>query len=451
MYATVALKLYKIPEARGAISDFLKAGATPGAPSLPGLVALLLAQADASAVLAAVSGAVESTTLTSSDAAVLADLALEANDAQRAERYTQQALSLDSRELTARRVLARVYVVRDDRQKALDTARDTMREDPAHAAFELAEVLIAMDRLEEAHQELERLRTQKVSDVDIDRRLALLAFEAGDMKEAQQRFTELASEGEANDATMLFLADIAARDGDTEAALAGYRRLADSSVAVSARARAASLLLARRDRKEALTLLDDYATDHPESELQLTLTKARLLAANGEPDTGLAMLDAALARHPAHPSIQYDRAVILEQAGRVHESVQALERLLQDRPDDPVLLNALGYTLADHGLELSRADGLVRRALVATPDSPAVLDSLGWVRFRQGDARDAVTTLERAYQLGRDAEIAAHWGEALWASGQHQEARKVWAAALAREPDSAPLKATIARFVPNGH
>ena len=85
------------------------------------------------------------------------------------------------------------------------------------------------------------------------------------------------------------------------------------------------------------------------------------------------------------------------------------------------------------------------------PDNPAALDSLGWVHFRRGDARSAAGTLERAYAIDHDAEIAAHWGEALWVSGQRSEARKVWAAALAREPDSKPLKATLQRFLPDAH
>jgi predicted negative regulator of RcsB-dependent stress response len=83
------------------------------------------------------------------------------------------------------------------------------------------------------------------------------------------------------------------------------------------------------------------------------------------------------------------------------------------------------------------------------PDNPAALDSLGWVHFRAGDAKGAVSTLEHAYTLGHDAEIAAHWGEVLWVSGKRGEARRVWAAALAREPDSKPLKATLKRFLPD--
>ncbi|HET9390293.1 MAG TPA: hypothetical protein VFO44_11655, partial [Steroidobacteraceae bacterium] len=65
------------------------------------------------------------------------------------------------------------------------------------------------------------------------------------------------------------------------------------------------------------------------------------------------------------------------------------------------------------------------------------------------DAKGAVPELEHAYSLDHDSEIAAHWGEALWMSGKHQEARRVWAAAVAREPDSQLLKATMARFLPD--
>jgi predicted Zn-dependent protease len=205
--------------------------------------------------------------------------------------------------------------------------------------------------------------------------------------------------------------------------------------------------LTRSNRTEALLLLDDYATDHPDTEFETRLSEARLLADHGDAETGLKLLSAALERHPEHPAIEYDRAVILERAGRVKESVDVLERLLKERPDDPVLMNALGYTLADHSLDLGRAEGLIHKALSATPDSPAVLDSLGWVRFRQGDATGAVPELAHAYSLEHDSDIAAHWGEALWTSGKHQEARRVWAAAVARAPDAPLLKATMARFL----
>ena len=339
--------------------------------------------------------------------------------------------------------------------RAIATARSAVAVDPVRGGLELAEILASLDRIEEAHQQLESLRGGSgVPAPEIDRRLARLAYQSGDLKEAQQRFAALLASGEGDDDTQLYLADIAARDGDPERAIADYRRLYDSSVALRARSRAATLLFeraARADsaRTEALTLLDDYASEHPEEELQLILAKAHLLADHGEADASLKVLAGGLERHPHHPSIEYDRAVILDQAGHVRESVSALEQLLAQRPEDPSLQNALGYTLADHSLELPRAEGLIRRALTVMPDNPAALDSLGWVHFRRGDPRSAAGTLERAYSIDHDAEIAAPWGEALWASGDQSEARKVWAAALAREPESKPLKATLERFIPD--
>ena len=476
LYAAVALKLYRTADARAAINDFwraeeqLEAGsAASGAPQLspaPGvpahgraqqrasrsmseLTALLLEESDAPAVLAAMSGALEPTANSPDTFTLLGELALAGYDGQRAQGYAQRALQLDPKDLAALRVLARAYVMRGDAPQAVATARRAQADDATRGGFELAEILASLDRSEEAHQQLELLRAGGAPQAEVDRRLALLAFNSGDMKEARQRFTELLTSGEGNDAAQLYLADIAARDGDPEGAIAAYRRLYDSSVAIPARSRAAALLLDRSARTEALALLDDYAADHPEDELDLTLAKARLLADHGEADAGLALLSAALERHPQHPSIEYDRAVILEQGGHVNESVAALEQMLADRPDDPTLLNALGYTLADHTLQLTHAETLIRRALTVMPDNPAALDSLGWVQFRQGDTRGAAITLERAYSLGHDPAIAAHWGEALWVTGQRGEARRVFAAALARDPDSKQLKATIKRLLPD--
>jgi tetratricopeptide (TPR) repeat protein len=483
LYAAVALKLYRTTEARAAINDFWRLeeqqagagapsaarpqtptppGAAPGtsgttaahaqdraAKSMTELTALLLEESDAPAVLTAMSGALEPTANSPQTLTLLGELALAAYNGQRAQGYAQRALQLAPNDPAALRVLARSYVVRGDAPQAVATARRAQAGDATRGGFELAEILASVDRSEEAHQELELLRAHGAPQAEIDRRLALLAYNSGDMKEARQRFSELVTSGEGNDAAQLYLADIAAREGDADGAIADYRRLYDSSVALSARSRAAALLLDKSARTEALALLDDYAADHPEEEFDLTLTKARLLADHGDADGGLAVLSSALERHPQHPQIEYDRAVILEQAGHVHESVAALEQMLNERPDDPTLLNALGYTLADHTLELSHAESLIRRALVVMPDNPAALDSLGWVQFRQGDARDATATLERAYMLGHDGEIAAHWGEALWVSGQRNEARRVWAAALAREPESKPLKATIKRLIPD--
>ena len=466
IYATVALKLYRVADARSALSTVLKpksqdddaskedkprsdvAGRRDSDARLAELAALFLQEADATSTFAAISGALDVDTASSSALALVGELALEAYDTGRAEYFAGRALAKDPTSFEAKHILARAYVMKGDATNAIATAREVMKLDPERGQFELAEVLAALDHLEEARRELERLRSAEAAKGEVDRRLALLAFQGGDYSEAQRRFTDLATSDDATDASLLYLADIAERDGDTDTALAGYRRLISTSLAIPARTRAAAILLDKKERGEALAMLDDYVAEHPDRSFEITVTKANLLADHGEIDAGLALLAAALDQHPQHPSLQYDRAVLLEKAGKVREAVNAMEKLLSERPDDPTLLNALGYTLADHGIDLSRAEGFIKKSLAIMPDNPAVLDSMGWVRFKRGDAKGAADHLQRAYLLAHDPEIAAHLAEALWKSGSRQEARAVLASALARHPDNEKLKKTVAHLAP---
>lgn len=466
MYATVALKLYRIADARAAVRAFLEAPPSParvaarhkGRHPLPAntadsgladLTTLLLEESDPPEVFAALNGVIDTAGASPARLTLLGELALEAYDARTAQSYALRAVRESPRDLQANRLLARTYVVLGQPAKAIAAARDLMREEPRRGMFELAEVYQDLGRVEEAHQELERLRAGNAPQAEVDRRLAVLAYDSGDLQEAQQRFADLAEKGEADESTLMYLSDIAAREGDVAAALAGYAKLADSSMGLEAREKAAALLLASHHPGSALTLLKQYAHEHPEETVDLTVAEAQLLADHGNADAALKLLDAGLRAHPQHPSLEYERAIILEQAGRVGESVQSLQGLLAQRPDDPTLLNALGYTLADHDMQLPRAESMIRRALGQMPDNPAVLDSLGWVRFRRGDAAGALPSLERAYDISHDAQIAAHWGQALWVAGRQEDARKVWAEALARNPDSKSLRAVVGRFIPN--
>jgi predicted Zn-dependent protease len=448
IYATVALKLYRVPEAKAALTTVFDNFRQDGEQKLAELSQLFLQEADASATFLAVNGALERETASPGALTLVAELALEAYDTKRAEQLLELALKQNPDSYEARHLLGRAYVMKGDGAAAVANARETAKLDPKRGQFEVAETFIALDRLEEGRLELERLRGTDAEKGDIDRRLALLAYQGGEYDEAQRRFAELATSDEATDASLLYLADIAELDGDKDTALAGYKRLINSSLAIAARTRAAAILLEKKQRGDALAMLDDYISEHPDRGFELTVTKANLLADHGEIDSGLALLAAALDQHPQHPSLQYDRAVLLEKAGKVKDSVSVLEKLLDERKDDPTLLNALGYSLADHGMELSRAESLIRKSLTIMPDNPAILDSMGWVRFKRGDARGAIDYLKRSYQLAHDPEIASHWAEALWKSGAQQEARAVLATALARHPDSETLKKTIARLAP---
>ncbi len=120
----------------------------------------------------------------------------------------------------------------------------------------------------------------------------------------------------------------------------------------------------------------------------------------------------------------------------------------EDRPGDPVVQNALGYTLADQNRQLPEAQALIEAGLAQMPDSAAVLDSMGWVLYRQKRYEQALGYLKRAYELGDDSEIAVHLGEVQWAMGDKAAAHKTWEEALKRHPGNKPLEERLARPVP---
>jgi tetratricopeptide (TPR) repeat protein len=347
----------------------------------------------------------------------------------------------------ARSQLARVLTAEGDAVAAIAISQEAAALEPDTERFAYVDTLLRLDRLDEARQELESMRTDASVRDEADLRLGKLAYQMGDMSEAGRRFGSLISSPTAAPEAYFYLSSIAERMGRTDLALEGYEKLAEAGAAgLLVRGRAARLLMKKDERNEAFRILDEYAAKERSEALNVEFAKAALLEDTDKAPEAIALLQLALERFPDHPGVRYQIALIQEKAGLGRESVKNLESLIKERPEDASLLNALGYSLADHNQKLPRAEALIRKALQASPDNPAFLDSLGWVLFRRGDIPGALPHLERAYRIFPDAEIASHWGELLWVSGKQSDARALWARSLARSPDSKPLRATIERL-----
>jgi len=151
---------------------------------------------------------------------------------------------------------------------------------------------------------------------------------------------------------------------------------------------------------------------------------------------------------PDERRLLYGRALLFEQLDRVAECEADLRRIVVLHPEDADALNALGYTLADRTDRYQEAFELIDKALKLKPDEPAIIDSMGWVQFRLGRFPEAIKHLQRAFELQPDAEIAAHLGEALWVSGQLEQARAIWDKGAAIDADNQTLKDTVSRLAP---
>jgi tetratricopeptide (TPR) repeat protein len=141
------------------------------------------------------------------------------------------------------------------------------------------------------------------------------------------------------------------------------------------------------------------------------------------------------------------QANALEQANRWPEAKQALQEALTIAPDQPILLNFLGYAKLERGEDIDSAEAMIRKASELSPDDASITDSLGWAQYKRGKVADAIATLQRAAEKDPDqAEIQEHLGDALFRSGRRFEARFAWQAALITAEDdiTGRIKAKIA-------
>lgn len=135
-------------------------------------------------------------------------------------------------------------------------------------------------------------------------------------------------------------------------------------------------------------------------------------------------------------SLQLLQANALEESNRWPEAKAALQQALTSAPDQPLLLNFLGYAKLERGEDVEAAEAMIRKASELSPDDASITDSLGWAQFKRGKVDEAIETLQRAAQKDPDqAEIQEHLGDALYKSGRRFEARFAWHAALVTAED----------------
>ena len=125
------------------------------------------------------------------------------------------------------------------------------------------------------------------------------------------------------------------------------------------------------------------------------------------------------------------RAASLEQADRWAEAKAELATAMTLEPENPLLLNFLGYGKLERGEDLDAAEAMIRKASALRPDDASITDSLGWALYKRGRLPEAIETLRRAAAGDpSQSEIHEHLGDALFSSGRRIEARFSWQAAL---------------------
>ena len=160
----------------------------------------------------------------------------------------------------------------------------------------------------------------------------------------------------------------------------------------------------------------------------------RVLSIQGKFERAAARADEYLRTDPDNVELLLLKGNAMSELGRIPEAISAMEKALAIRPDDPSVCNNLGYFYADRGVELAKAERLIRKALAARATEAAFLDSLGWVFYKQGRFREAVAVFETVLTQLDDQKdspvIYDHAGDAYWRDGQKDRAVAAWKKAM---------------------
>ncbi|PLW67441.1 tetratricopeptide repeat protein [Pseudohalioglobus lutimaris] len=311
--------------------------------------------------------------------------------------------------------------------------------------LEYARLLTTTD-MNAAREQFEVLSAQSPDDAELLLSLALINRETGDDLVARAYLQQVLATGKRQDQANYYLGRIAEDRDEPSEALTHYMQIGDGRQYLGANQRIGRILVGggKFDASHAWFVKQRHSV--PARREQLFGIEADILSNAGALDASLAVLNAGIDAYPDSASLRYARSMLGQQQDDLAMMEADLRAILARDPNNATALNALGYTLADQTGRLDEAYDLINRALALEPDEPAILDSMGWILYRQGKLEDSLKYLNQAYLAFPDPEVAAHLGEVLWAMGRTDEARRVWQGALLKAPDHKILRATLQRL-----
>lgn len=335
-------------------------------------------------------------------------------------------------------------------EEAIDLAADAFDTFPDdHNLGRLyASMLVENKQLNKAEDIFQSLINHYPQAPSLKLSLGLVKLENQKVEEAKLLFEELLANNSHPNEARYYLARIAEQQKDIDSAISYFQAIEESPNYEASIERASFLLAQQNKIDEMLSYLGELRTSDKSRAKMLWLLEVKLLSLTQNKDQMMDSLNAALIEFPDDEQLLYARAMNLDAQDNLADMESDLRKILAQTPDNAIALNALGYTLADKTDRLDEAFQLIHKAHQLDPENPAILDSLGWVLFKLNQREEALIYLLKAFQGYQDGEVAAHLGEVLWSLNQKTEAIEVWVNVLRKTPNHPVLRETIYRLAP---
>jgi Flp pilus assembly protein TadD len=310
-------------------------------------------------------------------------------------------------------------------------------------AMVYAELLKRNDELKTAQQVLAQL--PDTPDMRFTR--IIFAMDAGDTESAESLYAGFYSVQYDDESEAAFQAAQSAELLQRQREAIDWYKQVSGEKSIRALLRQAFLLAGLGNVEEARNLLVELrAGADTEIISQSYQAEAQILQEAGDTEQALELLNDGLKSQPGDISLRYMRALMAVAVGQLDLAEKDLRLIIAEQPDNAAAINALGYTLADLTERYDEAEKLISQAYELQPDDASIVDSMGWISYRLGRLPEAENYMREAWKMMRNAEIAAHLGEVLWARGQKDEARATWQLGMQLESDNETLIGTMRRF-----
>ena len=380
----------------------------------------------------------------------LSRIAVTAEQLDKALQAVNKALAVSPDLDSAILLKAQILVRMERKEEASQLLADAVARHPENTNLHFAYGRMLLDA-----EDLEGSRAQFATVVKLEPdnpdglySLALLELETGQYKAGEKHLLRLIEISDGVQNAYYYLGYAKLKQGDDAAALEWYGRVESGDYWSQAQLRIAEILVRQGDVDVMQEHMRILRQKDPAQSVTYYLLEGQVLSDAQLNKEAYALYGNALQASPDNVDLLYAHSLAAERLGKLEIAERDMRRILEMEPDNVRTLNALGYTLADQTDRYEEALAYINRAYAQEPDDPAIIDSLGWVHYRLGNLDEAHSLLQRAWDMTQDSEIGAHLGEVMWMQGDREGARKIWEASRQTSPDNPVLLEVINRYNP---
>jgi len=330
--------------------------------------------------------------------------------------------------------LALVQEFRGRRDEALKTYEKLLKADSRNewAGKRIKALRAGGEDLADARAEFDRRGDQEASPGAARMKMGLVYYELGSLEAAVSEFRLALAERPEDQRVRFFLGLTLARLEDEEGAATHFRRIPrDSQYFVDARVQLASIYQGQERYPEAVGAIREALEVDDRRRGELLRFLVEIYRKAKDLPNAIEVMHEVVELDPENDRVYFTLGALYDESKDKDKTIEYMRKAVELNPDSAPALNYLGYTYADLGVELDRAEELIVRALEISPNDGYYIDSLGWVYYQKGDYERAIEQLERAVSLVVDDPIIIeHLGDAYLKVGETDKALRSYRDAL---------------------